>query len=82
VRIIYPDARRWVVAKTLLDVDEDLLAEASTALGTRTKKDTVNEALRQAVEVSRERRRRALESLRRIADEGGFDFDRLPELDQ
>jgi Arc/MetJ family transcription regulator len=70
------------VAKTLLDVDEDLLAEASTALGTRTKKDTVNEALRQAVEVSRERRRRALESLRGIADEGGFDFDRLPELDQ
>jgi Arc/MetJ family transcription regulator len=71
-----------MVAKTLLDVDEDLLAEASTALGTSTKKDTVNEALRQAVEVSRERRRRALESLRRIADEGGFDFDRLPELDQ
>ncbi len=70
------------MAKTLLDVDEDLLVEASTALGTSTKKDTVNEALRQAVEVSRERRRRALESLRRIADEGGFDFDRLPELDQ
>lgn len=70
------------MAKTLLDVDEELLAEASTALGTTTKKDTVNEALRQAVEVSRERRRRALESLRRIADEGGFDFDRLSELDQ
>ena len=70
------------MAKTLLDVDEDLLAEASTALGTGTKKDTVNEALRQAVEASRERRRRALESLRRIADEGGFDFDRLHELDQ
>jgi Arc/MetJ family transcription regulator len=70
------------MAKTLLDVDENLLAEASTALGTSTKKDTVNEALRQAVAVSRERRRQALESLRRIADEGGFDFDRLPELDQ
>jgi Arc/MetJ family transcription regulator len=70
------------MAKTLLDVDEDLLREASTALGTSTKKDTVNEALRQAVELSRERRRRALESLRRIADEGGFDFDRLAELDQ
>jgi Arc/MetJ family transcription regulator len=70
------------VAKTLLDVDEELLAEASTALGTSTKKDTVNEALRQAVAVSRERRRRALESLRKIADEGGFDFDRLAELDR
>lgn len=69
------------MTKTLLDVDEDLLAEASTALGTNTKKDTVNEALRQAVETSRERRRRALEDLQRIADEGGFDFDRLDELD-
>jgi Arc/MetJ family transcription regulator len=70
------------VAKTLLDVDEDLLAEASTALGTSTKKDTVNEALRQAVEVSRERRRHALEDLQRLADEGAFDFDRIAELDE
>jgi Arc/MetJ family transcription regulator len=74
--------RGWVVAKTLLDVDEDLLAEASTALGTSTKKDTVNEALRQAVEASRERRRRALEDLQRLADEGAFDFDRIAELDE
>ncbi len=70
------------MAKTLLDVDEELLAEASTALGTSTKKDTVNEALRQAVEVSRERRRRALEDLQRLADEGAFDFDRVAELDE
>jgi Arc/MetJ family transcription regulator len=70
------------MAKTLLDVDEELLAEATTALGTTTKKDTVNEALRQAVEVSRERRRAGLAALRRIADEGGFDFQRLAELDQ
>jgi Arc/MetJ family transcription regulator len=70
------------MAKTLLDVDEDLLAEASTALGTSTKKDTVNEALRRAVEVSRERRRRALEDLQRLADEGAFDFDRIAELNE
>ena len=70
------------MAKTLLDVDEDLLAEASTALGINTKKDTVNEALRQAVEASRERRRRALEDLQRLADEGAFDFDRIAELDE
>jgi Arc/MetJ family transcription regulator len=68
------------VAKTLLDVDEDLLAEASTALGTSTKKDTVNEALRQAVEVRR--RRRAIEDLQLLADEGAFDFDRIAELDE
>jgi len=70
------------VAKTLLDVDEELLAEASTALGTSTKKDTVNEALRQAVELSRERRRRARESLQRLADEGAIDFDRIAALDE
>lgn len=70
------------MAKTLLDLDEDLLAEATMALGTSTKKDTVNEALRQAVETSRERRRRGLATLRRIADEGGFDFERLDELDR
>ena len=70
------------MAKTLIDIDEELLIEATTALGTATKKDTVNEALRQAVETSRQRRRRGLEALRRIADEGGFDFDRLAELDQ
>jgi Arc/MetJ family transcription regulator len=70
------------MAKTLLDVDEELLAEATAALGTSTKKDTVNEALRQAVETSRERRRRALEDLQRIADEGGFDFDKIAALDE
>jgi Arc/MetJ family transcription regulator len=70
------------MTKTLLDVDDDLLAEATAALGTSTKKDTVNEALRLAVETTRERRRSALEDLQRIADEGGFNFDRIAELDE
>ncbi len=38
--------------------------------------------LRQAVESSRERRRRALEELQLIADEGGIDFDKTAELDE
>ena len=70
------------MTKTLLDVDDDLLAEATAALGTTTKKETVNEALRLVVETTRERRRAALEDLQRIADEGGFDFDRIAELDE
>jgi Arc/MetJ family transcription regulator len=69
------------MAKTLIDVDEELLAEATTALGTGTKKDTVNEALRQAVETTRERRRQAREDLQRLIEEGGFDFSRIDELD-
>jgi Arc/MetJ family transcription regulator len=70
------------MTKTLLDVDDDLLAEATAELGTSTKKDTVNEALRAVVETARERRRRALEDLQRMADEGLIDFDRIAELDE
>ena len=70
------------MAKTLIDVDENLLDEASTALGTASKKDTVNEALRKVVNDSRERRAQALGNLQRIADEGGFHFELLDELDR
>jgi Arc/MetJ family transcription regulator len=70
------------MTKTLIDVDEDLLAEATTALGTATKKDTINEALRKVVGESRARRAQALRNLQQIADEGGFNFDLLDELDK
>lgn len=70
------------MARTLIDVDEDLLAEAMIALGVTTKKDTVNGALRFAVDETRARRTAALESLRQLVDEGAFDFDRLGELDE
>jgi Arc/MetJ family transcription regulator len=70
------------MAKTLLDLDDELVAEASVALGTSTKKDTVNTALRTAVETSRTRRERALADLQEVAAEGGFDFDLLDELDR
>jgi Arc/MetJ family transcription regulator len=70
------------VAKTLLDLDEDLLAEAAAALGTRTKKDTVTVALQKVSEEARTRRASALEDLLAVADDGGFDYDRLDDLDQ
>jgi Arc/MetJ family transcription regulator len=35
--------------KTLIDIDADLLAQATQILGTRTKKDAVNGALREVV---------------------------------
>ena len=43
------------MTKTLIDIDEALLAEASSALGTRTKKDTVHRALTEAVALARRR---------------------------
>lgn len=37
-----------LMTKRLIDVDDDVLAAARVGLGTRTIRDTVNEALRQA----------------------------------
>lgn len=70
------------MAKTLLDLDEDLLAEAAATLGTRTKKDTVTVALQKVSEAARTRRASALEDLLAVADAGGFDYARLDDLDQ
>ncbi len=70
------------MAKTLIDIDEALLAKATVALGTTTKKDTVTAALTKIVDEDRERRLRAYDALQRAADEGAFDFDRLAELDE
>lgn len=49
------------MAKTLVDVDPDLLTEVATILGTKTKKDTINAAL--AAIVAREKLNRHLEFL-------------------
>lgn len=38
------------MSTTQIDLDQGLLAEAAAVLGTRTKKDTVNEALRRVVQ--------------------------------
>ncbi len=70
------------MAKTLLDVDESLLAEAGSALGASTKKETVTLALQRVVDCARARRARGLADLIAVADSGGFDFDRLEELDE
>lgn len=53
------------MAKTLIDVDEELLTAAQAELGTATKKDTVNEALRYAAQ-RRSRVRQALSGDRLI----------------
>jgi Arc/MetJ family transcription regulator len=49
------------MSKTLIDVDDDLLDEAQAALGARTKKETVNRALAEAV--ASVARRREIERL-------------------
>jgi Arc/MetJ family transcription regulator len=59
------------MTKVLIDIDDDALAEASALLGTRTKKDTVNTALRNTAEQLR--RVRALAELAEMGAAGEFD---------
>ena len=64
------------------EIDEELLAEAQRGLGTSSRNETINALLRQYVEEKRERRREALAELRRMSDEGLFDYDALDEVDR
>lgn len=60
------------MARTVIDLDDELLAEVSKALGTGTKKETVNAALRDVLETRR--RAMALTRLQDAAAEGAFDL--------
>jgi Arc/MetJ family transcription regulator len=44
------------MAKTLIEIDDEYLAAAQQALGTSTKKDTVNAALREVTALAARRR--------------------------
>ncbi|MFF3263869.1 type II toxin-antitoxin system VapB family antitoxin [Streptomyces sp. NPDC002932] len=61
------------MSRTVIDLDDDLLADVAQALGTGTKKETVNSALREVLE--NRRRALALTRLRAAASEGGFDVE-------
>ncbi|MEU0089109.1 type II toxin-antitoxin system VapB family antitoxin [Kribbella sp. NPDC006257] len=62
------------MTKTLIDVDDALLAKAAAALGTSTKKDTVNQALARVARIA------AAEDLIEFARDGGFDDLQDPEV--
>jgi Arc/MetJ family transcription regulator len=59
------------IAKTPIEIDQDALATAAEVLGTKSKKDTVNAALREVGQ--RLVRLRALAALGQMADRGDFD---------
>ncbi len=59
------------MVKTPIEIDEQALAAAAEVLGTKTKKDTVNAALREVGQ--RLERLRALAHLGEMADAGDFD---------
>ncbi|MQA26411.1 MAG: DUF2191 domain-containing protein [Micromonosporaceae bacterium] len=58
------------MTKVLIDVDDEALSEASALLGTKTKKDTVNTALRETAH--RLRRAHALARLVELGEAGAF----------
>ena len=59
------------MVKTPVEIDEEALATAAEVLGTKTKKDTVNAALREVGQ--RLERLRAVAQLGEMADRGDFD---------
>jgi Arc/MetJ family transcription regulator len=62
-----------VMAKLLVEVDDEALAEAAALLGTKTKKETVNAALAEVT-----KRRKRLAALDRLVEMGErSDFDVL-----
>lgn len=61
------------MARTVLDVDSEALAEAARYLGTTTKSDTVNAALREIND--RRRRAAAIERMRQMVVEGRVNLD-------
>jgi Arc/MetJ family transcription regulator len=63
------------MARTVIDLDDELVASVAKELGTSTKKDTVNAALREVI--ANRRRAMALTRLREAADEGAFDLGLL-----
>jgi Arc/MetJ family transcription regulator len=67
------------MARTVIDVDDDALAEAARYLGTTTKKDTVNAALHEIND--RRRRAAAIDRMRRMVAEGQVDLDLINKID-
>ncbi|MEE1930251.1 type II toxin-antitoxin system VapB family antitoxin [Streptomyces sp. TRM 70351] len=63
------------MSRTVIDLDDDALEAAAKELGTSTKRDTINTALREIV--ARNRRLHALHELQDLADEGALDAELL-----
>jgi Arc/MetJ family transcription regulator len=63
------------MSRTVIDLDDEALEEAAKELGTTTKRDTINTALREVT--ARYRRLRALEEARQLVADGALDIDLL-----
>lgn len=62
------------MTKRLVDIDDEALGEAQSALGTANMKDTVNTALRAVVDKSEDAKTVAWRKLTEMARNGDFDI--------
>lgn len=69
-----------ILSRTVIDLDDEALEEAAKELGTTTKRDTINTALREVT--ARYRRLRALEDARQLVADGALDIDILLDKNQ
>lgn len=63
------------MSRTVIDLDDEALEAAARELGTTTKRDTINTALREVT--ARYRRLRSLEKARELVADGALDVDLL-----
>lgn len=70
------------MAKTLVDIDDDLLAEVMAQSGARTKKQAINEALSFYAKAQSKSAEEAWRDLFTMVDEGLVDLDRLEATDE
>ncbi|MEU3275639.1 type II toxin-antitoxin system VapB family antitoxin [Streptomyces antibioticus] len=63
------------MSRTVIDLDDEALEAAAKELGTTTKRDTINTALREVT--ARYRRLRALEQARELTADGALDIGLL-----
>lgn len=63
------------MSRTVIDLDDEALDAAAKELGTTTKRDTINTALREIT--ARYRRLRSLEEARELVADGALDMDIL-----
>jgi Arc/MetJ family transcription regulator len=54
------------MARTVIDIDDEMLTRAQRSLGTGTKRDTVNAALELAAAIDADRRAQVLDSFREL----------------
>jgi hypothetical protein len=76
-----PDIQPNTEAGPEPELDEEILAEVMRGLGTSLRNEAINTALQAYAETKRKDRRQAREELRRMSDEGAFDYSALDEVD-